>query len=294
MFTVSFAFIVATALLFTFPRTRWMGVVGIFVLLCINPLLFSGLLLLAGAAYYFFFVRRTYHVIPNALPPPSGTKSGRNVVPVLLVLCLGAALALGYFQPYAEDLYSKLDVRTVPSEETIVLRTPGGLLEVSQIRKPERLEARFAHTLAGVEIGHTEPRIQVPAVYRYHIELAQEWKVLRTRGVFTVVAPAVKASLPVAFDWKTSKKEVSGSWLLLPFKRAGDLDKLERSITATLAERAQSAGYLEEQREDARATVREFVRTWLVEQTRWKGARYEDIRVLFADEPAGSIAPLPG
>ena len=49
-----------------------------------------------------------------------------------------------------------------------------------------------------------------------------------------------------------------------------------------------------ELREDARRTVREFVRTWLVEQTRWKGAKYEDIVVLFADEPAGSIAPLPG
>ena len=104
MLTVTFAFVVATALLFAFPRTRWMAVVGIFVLLCIEPLLFSGLLLLAGAAYYFFFVRRTYHVIPNALPPPGGTKNGRNVVPVLLVLSLGAALALGYFQPYAENL----------------------------------------------------------------------------------------------------------------------------------------------------------------------------------------------
>jgi hypothetical protein len=33
--------------------------------------------------------------------------------------------------------------------------------------------------------------------------------------------------------------------------------------------------------------VREFVRTWLVEQTSWKGARYEDVGVLFARRSGG-------
>ena len=48
-------------------------------------------------------------------------------------------------------------------------------------------------------------------------------------------------------------------------------------------------------RASRRSPDRERVRaTWLVEQTSWKDARYKDIRVLFADEPAGSIAPLPG
>lgn len=35
MLTVSFAFLVATILFFCFERTRWMGVVAVFVLLCI-------------------------------------------------------------------------------------------------------------------------------------------------------------------------------------------------------------------------------------------------------------------
>ena len=61
-----------------------------------------------------------------------------------------------------------------------------------------------------------------------------------------------------------------------------------------LEEKAKSRDYLDRQREDARETVREFARKWLVEQTRWKRAEYEDIRVLFADEPAGYIAPLSG
>ncbi|MGA7181612.1 MAG: hypothetical protein WBX11_18795 [Thiobacillaceae bacterium] len=58
MLTITFAFVVATALFFLFERTRWMGVVGVFVLLRINPMLFTGLLI-AGVAFYFIFFRRT-------------------------------------------------------------------------------------------------------------------------------------------------------------------------------------------------------------------------------------------
>ena len=82
--------------------------------------------------------------------------------------------------------------------------------------------------------------------------------------------------------------------MLLPFTGDDDLELLERSITKRLEEKAKSRDYLDRQREDARETVREFTRKWLVEQTRWKRAEYEDIRVLFADEPAGYIAPLTG
>jgi hypothetical protein len=38
--------------------------------------------------------------------------------------------------------------------------------------------------------------------------------------------------------------------------------------------------------------VTEFVRKWLVEQTQWKDARFEDIRVVFADESTGAIAGI--
>ena len=72
MITVTFAFVVATALFFLFERTRWMGVIGVFVLLCINPLLFGGLLLLAGVAFYFLYYRRSLHVLSKSvLPKPS-------------------------------------------------------------------------------------------------------------------------------------------------------------------------------------------------------------------------------
>jgi hypothetical protein len=68
MLTITFAFVVATALFFLFERTRWMGVVGVFVLLCINPLFFTGLFLLAGVAFYFIFIRSRKHEPTKPLP----------------------------------------------------------------------------------------------------------------------------------------------------------------------------------------------------------------------------------
>jgi hypothetical protein len=177
----------------------------------------------------------------------------------------------------------------------VLLHTRGGLLEVSRVQTTEVFDATIQHAIFGIKIGETMPRIRVPATFRYHIELEPEWRVVRADGVFTVVAPRVKPSLPVAVDFSEMEKSVaSGNWILPPFTGNDDLDLLERSITKRLEEKAKSRDYLDRQREDARETVREFTRKWLVEQTRWKRAEYEDIRVLFADEPAGYIAPLTG
>lgn len=283
MLSVTLAFVVATALLFLFASTRALGVVGVFILLCLQPLLFGGLLALVGLAYYLFFRKRQ-----------SGASSKSAVASMAALLVAGGALALFVVEIAPGELSAAVPVRSAPSEELIVLRTPGGLLEVSRMEVTEMLDARIEHTVLGVLIGETQPRIRVPAVYRYHVELQPEWKVLRKDGVFTVVAPAVRPTLPVAVDFAGIEKDVAGTWLLVPITGDGDLQDLERTITAKLAERASSRDYLARQREAARRTVREFVRTWLVEQTRFSDAEYTAIRVLFADEPVRFIESLAG
>ena len=78
MFRLAYGFVVATALLFAFPRTRWMGVVGIFVLLVISPFISSGVLLLSGAGYYLYRHRKKIHLAPKALPPPPSEESKQS------------------------------------------------------------------------------------------------------------------------------------------------------------------------------------------------------------------------
>ncbi len=183
------------------------------------------------------------------------------------------------------------DVQSGPGSEIMVMRTRGGLLEVATIRANEQFDKRFVYTVLGLEVGETVPHIRVPVVYRYHVELAPEWTIIRTGNVFTVVTPPVKPSLPVAVDLARMQKDVGGTWILVPFNERADLESLERDITSALAAKADSPAYRQLQREAARKTVTEFVRKWLITQVRWQTESAATIRVLFPDEPVGSFGP---
>ena len=59
-----------------------------------------------------------------------------------------------------------------------MLRTRGGVLEVSTIRTTEVFDATVKHSVFGIEIGEIAPRIRVPAIYRFYVELEPEWRVV--------------------------------------------------------------------------------------------------------------------
>jgi hypothetical protein len=182
-------------------------------------------------------------------------------------------------------------IHTVITDAPVVMRTAGGALEVSTITSPERFESTHDHTILGVPVGTTVTTIRVPATYRYHIDLAPEWKILLRDKVFVVIAPAVKPSLPVAIDTARLEGQSLGVWSL--FTGQAQLDDLQRSITQALAGKAGSAAYIQMQRESARATVKEFVAKWLITQEQWKSAAMYPIKVFFADEPIQALGGIP-
>jgi hypothetical protein len=172
--------------------------------------------------------------------------------------------------------------------ESVVLRTPGGRLEVAELKQLESFEVSRDHEVLGVPVGSTFSRIRVPAHYRSHVELAPEWRVtLRPDGSVRVIAPRLQPTLPVAIDTARMEKEARGLWSL--FTGPAQLAALEQSITAALARQAGSAPLLARQREAARATVAEFVRKWLMTQTAWQPHAGAQVQVLFADEPIEAL-----
>ncbi len=212
-------------------------------------------------------------------------KTYRTLLLSLIPLCVVVALTVGFMKRGDFSPWSKTgsEVHSGLGSEVLVMRTPGGRLEVSTVRATEQFDEKYIYTMLGMKVGETAPHIRVPATYRYHIELAPEWKIVRTDEVFTVVTPPVRPSLPVAGDLGLMEKDVGGSWVLVAFNADEDLDALERKITAKLAEKAASPVYLQLQREAARKTVTEFVKKWLVTQEPWKAATQPRIEVLFAD-----------
>ena len=172
--------------------------------------------------------------------------------------------------------------------EAVVLRTPGGRLEVAELKQVETFEVSRDHDVLGVPVGSTFSRIRVPAHYRSHVDLAPEWRVsVRPDGSVRVIAPRLQPTLPVAIDTARIEKESRGLWSM--FTGPDQLAALEKSITASLATKAASAPMLARQREAARATVAEFVQKWLMTQTDWKPHAGQKVEVLFADEPIDAL-----
>jgi hypothetical protein len=222
-------------------------------------------------------------------------KLARRLPALVIALCVGAGLMYGWQKLGSFRAWdtTRGEGRSGAPEEILVLRTKGGLLEVSRIQATEVFETKFIHSLLGIPVGETAPRIRVAVVYKYQIELAPEWRVLRTGREFTVIAPPVQPSLPVGIDFGRMEKEVSGTWVLLPFTGTASLDDLERELTARLARKAVLPAYIQLQREAARKTVDEFVRKWLVTQSQWSTESGSVLRVYFADETIGSAGRVP-
>lgn len=173
----------------------------------------------------------------------------------------------------------------------VVMRTPGGLLEVSTITAEERFDSTTSHTILGASVGKTVAQIRVPTVYRYHIPLAKDWIFRSTEETLVVIAPPVKPSLPVAID--TGKLEGFSSGIWSPLTGTNALGSLQKSITSSLGEKAATPQLILLQRESARKTVAEFVQKWVVEQPRWKDKKKPVVFIFFADEPLGvKAAPL--
>jgi len=211
----------------------------------------------------------------------------RSRTPWLVLFAVAVVLALAYRAFTGFDVWQRTagETSSAAPQEILVMRTNGGLLEVSTIRATEVFDRKFVYSVLGVPVGRTVNRIRVPAYYRYQIALAPEWRVSRTGDSFTVVAPPVKPSLPVAVDLSRMEKEASGTWVLALFTSTQDLNELEKGITAQLARKAVSPAYLALQQEYARRTVEEFVTKWLRTQAQWRLERQPRLEVRFASEP---------
>jgi hypothetical protein len=212
----------------------------------------------------------------------------RLVFALLVVASVAANL---YFVLRDSGESRRVVTQSAAVDQFEVIRTKGGLLAVSTIKAPEFFQATADHQVLGVPVGQTTSQIRAQAIYSYHVELAPEWKVTLRDKTFIVIAPRVKPTLPVAIDTAKLERFASGTWSL--FTGASELDRLQRSISTSLAAKAALPSYIQFQREAARATVAEFVSKWLLEQPRWQPASAYKVQVFFADEPIEALGSVP-
>jgi len=171
--------------------------------------------------------------------------------------------------------------------------TDGNILEVATAEAPELFSrtsnvAMFGRVLPGTT---TVSEITVPATYRFHIDLNDEWNLVADGKRLLVMAPAVRPSLPVAFDTGGMQKKTQSGWARWGGEE--NLAALEKEITGKLEERASQPATLEKIREEGRSAVAQFVREWLLDKEAWGEGRFEEIVVVFSGEDDKVISSEP-
>jgi len=218
------------------------------------------------------------------------------LVLVVLIVCLTALKGcealretLAGFQKLMGGIVQQ-DITTSFRENLLkVTATKGDILEVVTVEMDETFTRMNMKTLAWnlVYLGTTISEVRVPAVYRYHIKLSDDWKVTVEGDRCLVIAPIIRPSLPPAIRTERMEKKSVAGWAR--FDAAQNMTELEKSITPSLESRAGNASHIDRVRDPARKAVAEFVKTWLLSHPK-QGVKH--LTVIFADEPAAKDAKL--
>lgn len=196
---------------------------------------------------------------------------------LLLAAVIAAAGGWAYHRFVGQ--WSLAQTHVAASGVPVVMRTPGGLLEIATVTVHERFKRTDTKEFWGIPLGTTVSIIQVPVTYRYHIEMAKEWPVSIIGNTAVVRAGDVKPSLPVAIDTARMEKYTQGGWAR--FNKDDNLALLEKSITPELQARANDPAIRQLAIDAGRQTVREFITTWLLKEQDWQRDPRYTVVVLF-------------
>lgn len=155
-------------------------------------------------------------------------------------------------------------------------------LEVATARQVEFFERTDHRTLLGVSLGTNVAQLRLPVSYRYHLRLADPWR-LEVQGSHLIVhAPVLQASLPPAIHTDEMEARTERGWCRCAPEDL--LRELHREVTPLISQWASNEQHLGMVRETARLQVAEFMRRWLECETRWGPRSFTAISVRLGGE----------
>ncbi len=176
-------------------------------------------------------------------------------------------------------------------DEIVILRTPGGMLEVSTLIKNEEFRWQTTYTCApfdcGRMLGKTISDVRVPVHYTYRIPLAAEWKLQFKADHFELTVPQVEPKFPAAIDLTKIEMRTKDTWLSPGTQE--HRESVLKNLLPDIDRRAAQRNYIDAQREYARKTVIEFAQKWMIAQNVEPNKRNLPIRVYFSDEPKSQL-----
>ncbi len=228
-------------------------------------------------------------------PPPTAPLPPRQIEPwwvklaIVLLLCgtilFATKMVLDRLDGIAGKFRRQHITETFLSALPTLARTAGGSLELATAKATETITRADDRTIAWdlIYLGRTISEISVPVTYRYHLNLRDPWKLDVVGNTCVVYAPPIRPSLPPAIHTDQMQKRSEAGWAR--FDTREQMAELERSLTPRLSRTAADPRRLAQVREACRNTAAEFIRDWLLREEHWRGDRFTNIKVIFADEP---------
>ena len=169
-----------------------------------------------------------------------------------------------------------------------------GILETATSSVPETFTQTDSAWLFNIiPLGTTVSEIRVPAVYRYHIQLFDPWKLAGQRPGLPRPGPAIQAQ-PSAGDHHRANGEKHHQRLAPVQRRRRSRRTSNTASPPNSIKRANDKLHRDFVREACRQSVAGFVRTWLMKEDYWRDDRFHQIAVVFPDEvTSGAPQPLP-
>lgn len=188
-----------------------------------------------------------------------------RIVAAVLVL---AAAALGWLFSTRSGGLVQERLGLLDPARIVIVRTPGGLLQVSTVEKAEEFGWKTSWQCPLVDCsGLTPPtisRIKVKASYVYVVPLAAEWKLEWKADHYELRVPPLQLQEPVGFSTQDLQIRSETSWAS-PSVTA-NREELLKHLGPELVSRGRQIEYMQAQRAAAAKTVEEFARKWMREQ----------------------------
>jgi hypothetical protein len=198
----------------------------------------------------------------------------------LILAAVAVADVLGAWQPWDRFGSTGGRVETLDPAKVEWIRTPGGFLQVGEMRKVEEFAWQTSWDCPLVDcskLPRTISRVRVQAQYAYRIPLAERWRLEPEGDHYKLTVPPLQLQRPVAFDTAGMEILTTEQSLFSPGV-APNRENAVRHLGPELAQRGASAAYMDAQQPMAQQTVREFAAKWMLEQ----GRKIErPIRVVF-------------
>ena len=141
-----------------------------------------------------------------------------------------------------------------------------------------------------LSLGSTVSQIHVPVTYRYHVELADPWRIEVSGPTCLVFAPRIRPSQPPAIHTDRMEKRSHSDWTRM--NGEDQLEELEKSITPVLRVYAADPRHLNLVKDKSRLTIAEFIMDWLLREDQWREDRFRRVVVFFPDEVLHLEQPL--